>query len=183
MAKKNTAIQDFLVDIRKKKRDLVNLSKTTISVGWVDGSKAHQKALSSLNAKNKKGKAKFKYDTSMALIAATLNYGRAAKSGKGGYPAIPARPFMDVLVNDHSDKIQKIFSLCMDDLIKGKITLQAAKDKIGVVALGQLRVAMGDSSKYERLSPATLRRRVNKEGAKPLIDTGTLRNSSDYFIK
>ena len=54
MAKKNTAIQDFLVEIRKKKRDLVNLSKTTISVGWVDGSKAHQKALSSLNASNSK---------------------------------------------------------------------------------------------------------------------------------
>ena len=110
MAKNNTAIQDFLVEIRKKKRDLVNLSKTTISVGWVDGSKAHQKALSSLNSKNKQGKAKFKHDTSLALIAATLNYGRAAKSGKNGYPAIPARPFMDVLVNDHSDKIQKIFS-------------------------------------------------------------------------
>lgn len=183
MAKKNTAIQDFLVEIRKKKRDLVNLSKTVISVGWIDGSKAHQKALSSLNAKNRKGEAKFKHDTSLALIAATLNYGRAAKVGKGGYPAIPARPFMDVLVNDHSEKIQKIFSLCMSDLVAGKITLQAAKEKIGVVALGQLRVAMGDSSKYERLSPATLRRRVNKEGAKPLIDTGTLRNSSDYFIK
>jgi len=90
---------------------------------------------------------------------------------------------MDVLVNDHSEKIQKIFSLCMNDIVTGKITLQAAKDKIGVVALGQLRVAMGDSSKYEKLSPATLRRRVNKEGAKPLIDTGTLRNSSDYFVK
>lgn len=183
MAKKNTAIQDFLVEIRKNKRDLVNLSKTVISVGWVDGSKAHKKAFYSLNAKNKKGEAKFKHDTSLALIAATLNYGRAAKSGKGGYPAIPARPFMDVLVNDHSDKIRDIFSLCMNDLVTGKITLQAAKDKIGVVALGQLRVAMGDSSKYEKLSPATLRRRVNKEGAKPLIDTGTLRNSSDYFIK
>ena len=48
MAKNNTAIQDILVEIRKKKRDLVNLSKTVISVGWVDGSKAHQKALSSL---------------------------------------------------------------------------------------------------------------------------------------
>lgn len=183
MAKKNTAIQDYLIELRKAKRDLVNLSKTVISVGWVDGSKAHQKALSSLNAKNKKGEAKFKHDTSLALIAATLNYGRDAKSGKGGYPAIPARPFMDVLVNDHSDKIRNIFSLCMNDLVTGKITLQAAKDKIGVVALGQLRVAMGDSSKYEKLSPATLRRRVNKEGAKPLIDTGTLRNSSDYFIK
>lgn len=183
MAKKNTAIQDFLVEIRKNKRDIINLSKTVISVGWIDGSKAHQKALSSLNAKNRKGNAKFKHDTSMALIAATLNYGRAAKSGKGGYPAIPARPFMDVLVNDHSEKIRNVFSLCMNDLVAGKITLQAAKDKIGVVALGQLRVAMGDSSKYERLSPATLRRRVNKEGAKPLIDTGTLRNSSDYFIK
>lgn len=183
MAKKNTAIQDFLVEVRKKKRDLVNLSKTTISLGWVDGSKAHQKALSSLNAKNKKGKPKVKPDTSLALIAATLNYGRDEKVGEGGYPAIPARPFMDVLVNDHSDKIQKIFYLCMNDLMKGRIKLQDAKNKIGVVALGQLRVAMGDSSKYEKLSPATLKRRVNKEGAKPLIDTGTLRNSSDYFIK
>ena len=138
MAKKNTAIQDFLVEIRKNKRDITNLSKTVISVGWVDGSKAHQKALSSLNAKNKKSNSKFKHDTSLALIAATLNYGRAAKSGKGGYPAIPARPFMDVLVNDHSDKIRNVFSLCMNDLVTGKITLQAAKDKIGVVALGHL---------------------------------------------
>lgn len=188
MSKKNTAIQDYLVELRKAKKDLVNISKTQISVGWVDGSKAHQKALARYLGQNNKNKnPKIKPDTSLALIAATLNYGRASKKSDGrgsvGYPAIPARPFINVLKNDHSEKIYEVYKLCISQIISGKITLEKAKNRIGVVALGQLRVAISDSDKYVKLSPATIAKRVNPDNAKPLIDTGTLLNSSDYFIK
>lgn len=92
---------------------------------------------------------------------------------------IPARSFVRAYVDENSSKIKALQSKLFVDVLAGKLTPDAALDRIGaVVAAGmQARISRGIDPP---LSPKTIAR---KGSSKPLINTGQLRSSITWLVR
>jgi len=90
----------------------------------------------------------------------------------------PSRPFMRNSAEKHGDDYNKIAAQAIRDIMNGG-TAQAALEKLGVFAKGIVQEEITDGV-YEPNSEATI---MAKGSDKPLIDTGTMRNSVNYEIR
>lgn len=196
---------------------LNQLKSHSINVGWANESKERQRSMAkekalAINAANKKKGRKNReivsnFDenfigpglqaASLAVIARTMNYGRAGgvnkKTGKP-YGAIPARPFIDVLKRKHLAPFERMI---MDSVINfNNPSPDLNLVGLGVIAKGQLQRAMKDSNEYKANAPITIKGgwmanvkngkpfKVEPKGSsRPLWHHGTLINSVDFEIK
>lgn len=161
------------------KSELEYLNSHTVKVGWVDPTEMHKPA----NPKEQ--------PRSMAMVARTLNYGREAGTTSNGkrYPAIPARPFMDLTFRKNRRKLEETVNGLYSMLANGKTT---GKKLVTIAAefwMGKIRDTMDNSAQFIALSPATIaaRKRRNRSlrsisADKPLIDTGALKESIDFEV-
>lgn len=197
---------------------LRHLKSHSINVGWANESKEQNRAMAkgkalAINADRKsrglkgKGEIVSNFDenfigpglkaASLAVIARTMNYGRAGgvnkKTGRP-YGAIPARPFVDVLKRKHITPLERVI---MDQVVNlQNPSPEANLVTIGVVAKGQLQRAMKDSNSYAANAPITVKGgwmanpkngkpfKIEPKGSsRPLWNTGTLIKSVDFEIK
>ena len=182
-------LYDFVQRVRKAERRLVLAKHRKVRVGWVDGTKTHENALTA-PGKPQSGPSQTQSannptqvaprQMTLASIAKLLCYGRAAGKTATGrkYPAIPPRNFVQVLRDKHIRPLQREITRQVFDLSGADLDLP----RIGVIAKGQLQRAIKDSPEYAPLSPRTVARR-RKHSSKPLIDTGILVNSVDFDIQ
>jgi hypothetical protein len=164
--------------LRKLKGDLEYLNQHTAKIGWVDSAKVH---------KAEDGAA----PVTLAMIARTLNYGRQAGVAGSGrkYPAIPARPFMELTFQKHKAALDKNINRLFGMLVSGKNTGHGLVLQAAEFWKSKIRATMLDSSLYEPLSTKTVenRKRRNrslrsKQANKPLVDTGALIGSLDVEV-
>jgi len=89
----------------------------------------------------------------------------------------PSRPFMRKSVDENEDKINAFLQSQKADLVKG-VPAENVLNKIGIFQkdLMQEKITEGD---YVPNAPATVKK---KGSAKPLIDTGRMRQSVNYVI-
>lgn len=100
---------------------------------------------------------------------------------------IPPRPFLEPGVANVADK-------CAEAIRKGAVTaltdfnpnaVMIGKNKAGLIAQNSVKAAITAGDGFAPLSKATLaaRKRRGVSRTKPLIDTGSLRNSITYVIR
>lgn len=108
-------------------------------------------------------------DINNAQLGAVLHFG--AKTGKNGKTVIPARPWLDVGVEQGIDDYNAVIEEYGDDL-------ETALDVIGQMAAANAQQYMTDLK-----SPANSQATIDKKGSSnPLIDTGELRQSVTYSL-
>ncbi|MDP3351818.1 MAG: hypothetical protein Q8S92_22765 [Hydrogenophaga sp.] len=116
---------------------------------------------------------------------------------------IPARPFLASGIEENSTAIESRLKKAADEAMKGKRgNVDSAMEKVGQTAQSGVRRKI-NSGAFEPLSEATLRARARRgrkgakeeldrrakgeapgtADAKPLIDTGQLRNSINYVVR
>lgn len=95
-----------------------------------------------------------------------------------GTETAPSRPFMRDAIDKHKDEvlsfIEKEFAL----LVVGQNTAEKMMKSIGVFLVKQVQREIVDGQ-FEPNAPSTIKR---KGSDKPLIDTGTMRQSVNYVI-
>lgn len=152
-----------------------SLSRRKILVGWVQPSK------------NEPGTS-----MSMGKLARILCTGWEAGTSKDGrsYPRLPARNFMKVTRAFYGKDTDKVCRRIIGKIVLGKMDEAQGLSWMAEYWKGKMQDAMGKSSEYEPLSPATIKSRKSahrsvpsKFLSKPLIDTGTLRASITYEVK
>ena len=94
-----------------------------------------------------------------------------------GTEHIPSRPFMRDSVDKHMQEIGEMVAAQKDALLNGA----TAREILGTIGLFQqdlmqTEIEQGD---FAANAPATIRK---KGSDKPLIDTGTMKNSVHYYI-
>jgi hypothetical protein len=115
---------------------------------------------------------------------AAIGYIQEKGSSKQG---IPPRPFLE-------PGVAKVAKQCADVIGKGAITaltdmnpqaVLTAKNKAGLIAQNSVKATITAGDGFEPLSESTLaaRKRRGVSRTKPLIDTGSLRNSITYVIR
>lgn len=175
------------VDARKLERFIRELTSKHIRIGWVDGNGTAVDATRKREYRKATGKKTpgEKREVSNALIARTLNYGREAGETLGGhkYPAIPARPFLSLAAKNFAAKMPKISRKYLTGILNGRVSADALRKELGQRGADEIKTAMTEGH-WAPLSPVTLQARRNKDksSAKPLIDTGNLRQTCSFEI-
>lgn len=95
-----------------------------------------------------------------------------------GTVSSPARPFMRNSVDENKDQISAMCKEQMRRLCKGG-TAQSALQSIGAYQKGLVQEKIVNGS-FVPNAPSTIRR---KKSDKPLIDSGTMRQSVNFVIK
>lgn len=90
----------------------------------------------------------------------------------------PPRPFIRNTVDNNEAKIQSKLKSCASELADGA-TAEKILNELGVYAKGLLQKEI-KNGEYAPNAPSTV---AKKGSAKPLIDTGLLRQSANYVIK
>lgn len=98
--------------------------------------------------------------------------------GTSGVHPIPARPFMRQSVDENEDKIRAYCAQQAKAIARGGTAEEALK-KIGIHMKGIVQKTIKEGS-FTPNAPSTIRK---KKSDKPLIDTGRLRQSVNYYIK
>jgi len=113
--------------------------------------------------------------TSIAEYAAYNEYGVPGKTKKW---RIPPRPFIRGFVEDHDSEIKAVQERLFQQVTEGKMSAETAIARLGQFAQdGIKRYIM--SGNFEPNAEATIQR---KGSSRPLIDTGTMRNSVRYKV-
>lgn len=111
-----------------------------------------------------------------------INNASLAYINEYGAPAsrIPPRPFLIPGVNDNSKKAAKIIEM----YLKRHDPIENAYAAAGMILVSGIKKKI-TSGLEPPLSPVTLSERKRKgfKGTKPLIETGQLVNSINYFVK
>ena len=107
--------------------------------------------------------------TSLAEIAAYNELGTST---------IPARPFMKQSFENHEDELRAACERVNAALASGK-SVEQALDALGVAIKGLVQTEIVDGGFTEN-APSTIKK---KGSDKPLIDTGTMRQSVNYVVK
>lgn len=113
--------------------------------------------------------AKYPDGTSVALVAATQNFG----SPKMG---IPPRPFFSSMVKEKSPEWPDAI---VKQLKKNKFDMKRTLTAVGMGIEGQLKQSIKDTNSPP-LKPATIKR---KGFAKPLVDSGHMLQSTGFEVK
>lgn len=95
-----------------------------------------------------------------------------------GTSSTPSRPFLAMSVDDNADKINAFLKAQLKLLAQGRTTAEGILKAIGVFQKGliQEKIKSGD---FEPNAPSTIER---KGSDKPLIDTGTMRQSVNFAV-
>lgn len=159
------------------------LSSSVIVIGWIDGNDTLQTARSNLRFREITGRRTnaIAKEPSLALIAATLNYGRQAGETLSGhkYPEIPARPFMKFAMEIWEREFPKVLGRIMPSYLGGSITVDGVLKELGERAKNAVQKAIREGD-YAPLSPRTV---AAKGSSTPLIDTGRMVNSVTFEIR
>lgn len=115
------------------------------------------------------GEAEEENGTDIVDIAAYNEYGSSDT---------PARPFMKQSFENHEDELQAVCDEAMKMIKKGG-TAQQALNKIGVLCKALVQSEIRDGN-FVPNAPSTIKK---KGSDKPLIDTGTMRQSVQYVIE
>lgn len=117
-----------------------------------------------------------KEGVSVAQYAYWNEVGVESKDGKGW--RIPPRPFMRGWADSHKEQIKQTMQSVAQAVSSGKIEAETAIDRLGQYCQDGVKsyIRRGD---FTPNSPATIER---KGSSRPLIDTGTMRNSIRYEI-
>lgn len=162
------------------------LSRLEVAVGWIDGNGTARQAKANLDYRNATGglTPSLGAPVSQALIARTLNYGREAGMTLGGrkYPAIPARPFMDVAKEKFGAVYPRLLKACLPRVLSGAMGVEEFGKLVAVRVKDSVVEAIRDSGRYAPLSPATLKNRRHG-GDTPLVDTGAMVNSVTFEVR
>jgi len=89
---------------------------------------------------------------------------------------IPARPWNRMTFDKYKEKVHKLMVYEFNRILEGKQTAKSAMSKIGEWYVGKLKETMTRGN-FAPNSGFTVRQ---KGSSKPLIDTGTLRNSTTH---
>lgn len=95
-----------------------------------------------------------------------------------GTSSTPSRPFLAMSVDDNADKINAFLKAQLKLLAQGRTTAEGILKAIGVFQKGliQEKIKSGD---FEPNAPSTI---AKKGSDKPLIDTGTMRQSVNFAV-
>jgi hypothetical protein len=175
---KYTAIQDKDLGMSEIMYNIAALSKMAVKAGIVEGSGE-------------------KDGVSIAQYAAWNEYGVKSKRGKKLW-RIPPRPFIRGWADNKSENIKATLNRIVKKATEGKWTADEAIMRIGEFAQDGIKsyIRTGD---FEPNSDITINGLRNKDGSyvlgkdgnplikgkgsdKPLIDTGTMRNSVRYEV-
>ena len=107
-----------------------------------------------------------------------INIAEYAAYNEEGTKNIPSRPFIRSWVDNHKEQIDKMLTSAFNHVLSGKWTAEEAMKRIGEFAQAGIKKNIIDG-KFEPNSPKTI---AKKGSSKPLIDTGTLRNSIRYEV-
>lgn len=116
-----------------------------------------------------RGEAAHEDGTDLVDIAAYNEYGTSDT---------PARPFMRQSFENHEDELQKACDRVNQTLSTGG-TAEAALKQLGAYAKGLVQQEIVDGG-FEPNKPSTIKK---KGSERPLIDTGTMRQSVNFVIK
>ena len=94
-----------------------------------------------------------------------------------GTENIPSRPFMRDSVDKYKQDIGKMITAQKDALLKGA-TAKGVLDVLGLFQQGLIQTEIKEGD-FVANAPTTIRK---KGSDKPLIDTGTLKNSIHYIV-
>lgn len=95
-----------------------------------------------------------------------------------GNEHVPSRPFMRDSVDKHKDQINAFLKNQLVLLAQGKTDANKILNAIGVFQKGLVQKEIVDGE-FAPNAPSTIRK---KKSDKPLIDTGTMRQSVNYVI-
>ena len=117
-----------------------------------------------------------KEGVSIAQYAYWNEVGVESKDGKGW--KIPLRPFMRGWADSNKENIKQTMQSVAQAVSSGKIEAETAVERIGQYCQDGIKsyIRRGD---FTPNSPATIEK---KGSSRPLIDTGTMRNSIRYEI-
>lgn len=116
-------------------------------------------------------------DKSRADLVDIAMWNEFGTSSKFGNANIPSRPFMRDSVDKHMEAINHMLMAQKDVLLDGA-TAKAILNTVGLFQqdLIQTEIEQGD---FIANAPSTIKK---KGSDKPLIDTGTMKNSVHYYI-
>lgn len=108
----------------------------------------------------------------MAMIAAVHEFGSPEHN-------IPERSFLRGGIRRAMPKLKQMNAQSLKAVVLGKMTIEQAVEKLGVVAAGEVKreFTVGELAPNK---PATIKR---KGSSRPLIDTGQLRQSITYVLE
>lgn len=178
--KKNDGFAKTIERIRAQRRAARRLDRTSVLVGWIDGSRT-------LNNR-----------TPFAVIARTLCYGREEGVTRNGwrYPAIPPRDFMKAYFREEQKPVFRAASNCLSLIFSEGSEYQADLARqlapIGATAEGGLRKAIVRQH-YKPNARSTVlawarRHAGTKKGLtstdkKELVDTGAMVQHITYSVE
>lgn len=107
-----------------------------------------------------------------------VNIAEYAAFNEEGTQHIPSRPFIRSWVDNHQEQIDKVMTAAFNSVVSGKRNAEDALKRIGEFAQSGIKdnIIVGN---FKPNSPKTI---AKKGSSKPLIDTGTLRNSIRYEV-
>lgn len=110
---------------------------------------------------------------STAGIARVHEFGSPKKN-------IPERSFLRAGIRAANEELIALSKRDMKKVVRGKMTMTMAMNRLGVMAVGQVQKYIGQSENFAPLSARTI---AEKGSDKPLIDTGNMRQSITYVVE
>lgn len=110
-------------------------------------------------------------DKTVAEIAVINEFGSPANN-------IPKRPFMVQTYERHGQKALKYLERMARQVVHGKVQAKQALNRVGVFYTGRVKDTIRNGA-FVPNAPATI---AAKKSSKPLIDTGTMRNSVTHVL-
>lgn len=111
-------------------------------------------------------------------IVEYATYNENGVAGKNGKWKIPPRPFIKGWVNNKKEKILRTIEKLYSSVASGNMSSEQALKKLGEFGQDGIKsyIRSGD---FTPNAPSTIKQ---KGSSRPLIDTGTLRNSIRYEV-
>ncbi len=106
------------------------------------------------------------------------NIAEYAAYNEEGTEHIPSRPFIRSWVDNNQEQINKVMDSAFNRIVKGQWTAEDAMKRIGEFGASGIKKNIAKGS-FEPNAESTIKR---KGSSRPLIDTGTLRNSIRYEV-
>jgi hypothetical protein len=116
--------------------------------------------------------AKFAGSVSLAMVAAVHEFGSPEQG-------IPERSFLRGGIRRATPKLNAVNIDSLRKVLLGKMTIEQAVEKLGVVAAGEVKREFVVGT-FVPNKPATIAR---KGSSRPLIDTGSLRQAVTYVVE
>ena len=172
MARTGVTVDKLTPEGKKFYQQLKELQSLHVKVGYQQGKK-HYPPKPKTVRKNADGEAE------VSGSSTPIDVCEIAATNEFGTDKIPSRPFMRQTADHKEGELKKFMEDRAVEAVHGRITAEEAFTKIGVKTKGAIQQQIRDGE-FVPDSPQTIRR---KGSDKPLIDTGRMRQSVDFFIE